>query len=65
MAIEQRMSRERTKDVIERYVAAAHGDVGMMSPDVVFRIMATGDEYRTPDRVKAMLERASMTDPCG
>lgn len=56
MAIERRMSVDRTQEVIERYAASEHGDVGMMAPDVVFRIMATGDEHRTPEGVKAMLD---------
>jgi steroid delta-isomerase-like uncharacterized protein len=56
MTTDQRMSVERTKDVIERYVASDHGDVAMMAPDVVFRIMATGDEHRKPEGVKAMLD---------
>ena len=56
MAIDGRMSVERTRDVIERYTATEHGDVSLMSDDVVFRIMGTGDEYRTPQGVKGMLD---------
>ncbi len=56
MAIEQRMSVERTRAVITPYVDSEHNDVSMMAPDVVFRIMGTGQEHRTPDGVKAMLD---------
>ena len=56
MATETRMSRERTSEVIGRYAAAEHGDVAVLADDVVFRIMATGDEHRTPAGVKAMLD---------
>jgi predicted ester cyclase len=55
MAIEQRMSVEQTRAVIEPFIEAGHDDVSMMAPDVVFRIMSTGDEYRTPEGVKGML----------
>ena len=56
MAIEQRMSVERTRAVIQPFIESEHNDVSKMSPDVVFRIMATGDEHRTPEGVKAMLD---------
>ena len=49
------MSVEETRQVMERYIASEHGDVGSMADDVVFRVMATGDEYRTPAGVLAML----------
>ena len=56
MATERAMTVEQTRKVIDAYVAAEHGDVSMMAPDVVFRIMATGDEHRTPQGVKGMLD---------
>jgi predicted ester cyclase len=49
------MSVEETRAVMERYVNSEHGDVSMMAADVVFRVMATGDEHRTPAGVIAML----------
>jgi predicted ester cyclase len=49
------MSVEETGQVFERYAASQHSDVSMMSPDVVFRVMATGQEFRTPEGVLGML----------
>jgi len=51
-----RMSAEATREVVQRYLDADHGDVSMLSPDVVFRVMATGQEHRGPDGVQAMLD---------
>ncbi len=34
---------------------SAHSDLSMMADDVVFTHMATGDEHRGPDGVRAML----------
>src|SRR5205814_7621103 len=56
MADTGRMSVEATRDVVQRYLAADHGDLSMLSPDVVFRVMATGDEHRGPQGVQAMLD---------
>lgn len=39
-----------------RYLESGHTDFGMMADDVVFTNMATGDEHRGPDGVKAMLD---------
>jgi len=50
------MSVESTRQVLMRYFEAAHGDVSMMAPDVVFRIMGTGQEHRGPDGVAQMLD---------
>jgi steroid delta-isomerase-like uncharacterized protein len=55
MTVKQAMSVEQTREVIERYAAAQHADVSMMAPDVVFRVMATGQEHRTPKGVVGML----------
>ena len=46
----------RTQAVIERYAKGQHADLGMLAPDVVFRVMATGQEYRTPEGVAGMLD---------
>jgi len=56
MTVKQGMSVEQTREVIKRYADAEHGDVSMMAPDVVFRIMATGQEHRTPEGVVGMLD---------
>lgn len=52
----QRMSVEETRDVIERYFAADHGDVNVMADDVVFRVMATGDDHHGPEDITRMLD---------
>jgi len=49
------MSIESTREVVMRYVSSNHTDLSMMAPDVVFKHMATGDEHRGPDGLKAML----------
>ena len=49
------MSVEETRAVMERYFASEHGDVSMMSPDVEFTIMSTGDVHRGPEAVLGML----------
>jgi len=38
-----------------RYFNSQHSDVSMMAEDVVFTIMATGQEHRGPDAVLGML----------
>ena len=50
------MSAESTRQVMMRYFDAVHDDVSMMAPDVVFRIMATGQEHRGPEGVAQMLQ---------
>jgi predicted ester cyclase len=50
------MSVDQTRKVMEQYAAAEHGDVTVLADDVVFRVMATGDEHRTPRGVKGMLD---------
>jgi len=50
------MSVESTRQVMMRYFDADHGDVSMLAPDVVFRIMATGQEHRGPEGVAQMLQ---------
>ncbi len=49
------MSTDETRAVMEQYIAAEHGDVQWMADDVVFRVMATGQEHRTPAGVLQML----------
>lgn len=50
------MSVESTREVVTRYVESQHTDLSMMADDVVFTTMATGEEHRGRDGVKAMLE---------
>jgi len=42
------MSVERTREVMNTYFTSAHSDVSMMADDVVFTMMATRDETKTP-----------------
>jgi predicted ester cyclase len=49
------MSIESTRETMQRYFDSQHGDVSMMANDVVFTIMATGQEHRTPAGVMGML----------
>jgi steroid delta-isomerase-like uncharacterized protein len=49
------MSVENTRAVMMKYLNAAHSDTSMMADDVVFTVMATGEENHTPEGVLAML----------
>jgi predicted ester cyclase len=49
------MSVESTREVITKYVNSGHSDVSMMADDVVFTVMATGQEHRSPSGVSQML----------
>jgi len=49
------MSIESTRDVVMKYMDSHHSDVSMMADDVVFTIMATGQEHHGPDGVLQML----------
>lgn len=49
------MSIESTRDAVQRFFQAEHGDVSMMAEDVVFTNMATGEESRGPEAVLAMM----------
>jgi steroid delta-isomerase-like uncharacterized protein len=49
------MSLESTRETMLRYLNSEHGDVSMLAQDVVFTIMATGQEHRGPDAVLGML----------
>ena len=49
------MSIESTRDTMVRYFNSEHGDISMMSQDVVFTIMATGEEHCGPEAVLGML----------
>lgn len=49
------MTIEGTRAAMERYLASEHSDVDMMTDDVVFTVMATGQEHHTPQGVLDML----------
>jgi steroid delta-isomerase-like uncharacterized protein len=49
------MSIESTRETMLRYFNSEHGDVSMMAKDVVFTIMATGQEHQGPEAVLGML----------
>ena len=49
------MSIETTRETMMRYFNSDHGDTSMMADDVVFTMMATGEETKTPAGVLAML----------
>jgi steroid delta-isomerase-like uncharacterized protein len=49
------MSVESTRAVMTRYLDANHEDVSMMSDDVVFTIMGTGQEHRGREGVMQLL----------
>ena len=50
------MSVENTRAVMMKYLNADHSDTSMMADDVVFTVMATGEENHTPEGVLAMLD---------
>jgi steroid delta-isomerase-like uncharacterized protein len=50
------MSVENTRAVMDQYFSSEHSDVSMMAEDVVFTIMATGQEHRGRDGVAGMLQ---------
>lgn len=49
------MSVDSTRATMMRYFNSEHGDVSMMAEDVVFTIMATGQEHHGRDGVMGML----------
>lgn len=55
MSTETAMNVDETREVMVRYLGSGHTDSTVMSQDVVFRIMATGEEHRTPAGIAAML----------
>lgn len=50
------MSVESTRDTMMRYWQSGHSDTSMMSGDVVFTIMGTGQEFKGPEAVMGMLQ---------
>jgi steroid delta-isomerase-like uncharacterized protein len=49
------MSIESTRKIMTQYFSSEHSDVSMMAEDVVFTIMATGNEQKSPEGVLQML----------
>lgn len=49
------MSVESTRETMLRYFGSEHGDTSMMSSDVIFTVMATGQEHHGPEGVLGML----------
>ena len=50
------MSVERATEVMTRLWDSGHSDTGVMAEDVVFTLMATGQEYRGREGVSRMFE---------
>ena len=50
------MSVEATQQVMDRYWSGDHDDVEVMSDDVVFTVMASGESFRGRDAVMEMLD---------
>ena len=49
------MSLEGTREAVTKYLDSEHSDTSMRADDVVFTVMATGDESRGPEGVSQML----------
>ena len=49
------MSIDSTREIIMKYINSAHEDNSVMADDVVFTVMGTGQENRTPEGVAGML----------
>jgi steroid delta-isomerase-like uncharacterized protein len=49
------MSIEKTRATMQRYLNSEHSDTSMMAEDVVFTIMASGQEHRGREGVMGML----------
>lgn len=55
-AMTQAMTIESTRATLDKYFNAEHSDGSMMAADVVFTVMATGQEHHGPDAVLGMLQ---------
>ena len=49
------MNAETTRAILDRYFNSEHSDVNLMADDVVFTVMATGQEYRGREAIQGML----------
>jgi steroid delta-isomerase-like uncharacterized protein len=50
------MSIDSTRETMQRYFEAEHGDLSMLAEDVVYTIMATGQEHHGREAVLGMLD---------
>jgi steroid delta-isomerase-like uncharacterized protein len=50
------MSVETTRNIINKYVSSNHTDLSMLSEDVVFTSMATGEKHSGLEKVAQMLQ---------
>ena len=50
------MSIESTKEVMLRYLNSGHSDQSMLTEDVTFTVMATGEEHHGREGVSKMLD---------
>src|SRR5258706_10189291 len=50
------MMTERTREIMKRYWDSDHSDAGMLADDVVFTIMATGEQHRGPAAIRQLLD---------
>lgn len=50
------MSADRTREMLDRYLTSRHEDLSMMSDDVVFTTMSSGQEHQGREAVRAMLQ---------
>lgn len=55
MADNEQASRDATLRVLERYWNAEDDDTSMFAADVVYRMMATGEEHRGPGGIRQLL----------
>jgi steroid delta-isomerase-like uncharacterized protein len=53
--LDRTMTVDDTRAVMERYLRSGHSDLEIMAPDVCFTVMATGQEFRGPEAIAAML----------
>lgn len=49
------MSVESTREIMTKYFNSGHSDISMMADDVVFTVMATGQEHQSPEGILQML----------
>lgn len=49
------MLEESTRETVRKYWDSGHSDVSMMAADVVFTVMATGEESQGPEAVLGLL----------
>lgn len=49
------MSIESTNKIMTAYFDSEHSDISVMAEDVIFTIMATGQEHKSPEGVLQML----------